>query len=638
MDESTNEILTNLESNKEFIKSSSTFAKKLSDFIILPDVTYNLTLPIDQEQCKTNITTMKKSNTLNQLHLGFTAFCIHDSFVTFRDLQIENIEMLEQLQLEIYEFIIINVLELQPQLQELQEQISELQIQLQGLQEQILELQIQEQISELQIHSQGLQQQIVTLYKRILEPHKLDVVITHQYSINSPGRLTFNVELKSSHMFNNESDFWIGSNNFSIDELINNIKIPGYTEVNLPIFTQQNLVQQGGSKSEQEVKAELQQECPKAEPEPEPEQVSGTEIDLTKYQISCCYWDKITLRVLWNRIDQNAHPDYYVMEITPAEYISNEFEYLFGTGEPPIYLFGDPNGKQYYYRSGQLKYRCQITEITAKTNLKSFMIQYPDKPIYLKESPSNGDLSIMINLIMFIKTKYNQNQFAFIQKLVIYKLLFTEPTMGRWIEDSENWSLEYKIFTVGDHNWLLLQSKREHKPTEGIYHYITWYIPPFITNTNLWKQLVDNLTSNKTIDTFKISKSKLTTLQSEAISQLESNDLSTYKCNVFEFTSDEINALYVQIQDSFIPELDEYILKFHVFMSPMNLLPHIHITKSNTSLATKTASDERHSRTMFLKFIMENNFDFKQLKINQFMLVSEITDYADINNFFYPLQ
>ena len=622
IDISVQSLLDNPSENPEL---KTPFSMELSDFIIVPDVYYNLILHIDPDTQQSQIQEMLTSGTLNQLHLGFTAFCKNRKLVTFRDLDASHVFMLVQLKYEIYKFIFENLLKIN-----LQEQLAPLQEQLAPLQEQLAPL-------------QELYNQIIEIYKQILDQYELHVVITTTLSLNSPGTLTFDVELKSTHMFNNESEFYIGSNKFNIDELIHNITIPGYTELKFPAFAQENLVrsakfQQLGGASGVDSGG-----------------VGGTggvdskagsvvKIDPTKYKIGCCYWDKITLRVLWTNIDTLIPDDplYYVMEIRPSEYISNEFKYLFtDSTDSPTYLFGNPLGKQYYYRDGNLKYSCTITPINVgrMPNLKSFMIQYPDKPFYLGSGPNQ--LSIVQNLITFVNTKYLNNKLEFIQKLVLYKLLFQiQPNDQRWIHSlyKLNVSLWYRIINT---NWLLLKSNRGWRDDRPVY--ILWYIPNFFINTPLWKELQQQIRSiNDSTTSVEWVKLIIKQFQTDSISQLyqlnsQSEDLENgYKSNILEFDKATIENLYTELA-KIIPDFQKYILKFHIFTTFQNLLPHFHIIYGESqkgSVATVPISEERHSRTFLLDLIKYNDFDLKQLKIEQFGLVSNQTKFDKLVSFY----
>ena len=636
MDESIKDLLKNPYENDEYMSANENgFADTFSlstghTFIIIPDLTYNLSLHVNGSQCRTNITTMIDENTLHMLHLNFVVFYLGDDLVTFRDLVDKTIHvpMLKELKDQIYLFIYTSVLNQSTDTESIIEWLS---------------------------------------------VKKLELLITHTYTPNSAGTLTFDVELKNLHMFDKNIDFYIGFNRMHIDELIHNITLDGFTEINLPTFAQKYLIPAEESQRPYKRWSPSQQRTPQimsSQNKPDgmsslewmelqakrqgirqnrgathPKKYNGGSLEpdsLEGYEICGCYWEKMTLRVLWKVIESPSSSEispiliYKVMEITPNQYtpFNEEYKYLFSEddSQSPKYLFGEYNGTKYFYRetASQIEFQCTITPIDfsiPKTNLKNFMIEYPNKPFKFK------GLEKVEDYIDFIDQKFKKDRFDdFVSELTMYKFLFTEQ--GRWFNaDSTN----LPWFKIVNNEWLLLQSQKQHSDDKG--YYIMWYIPTFITDTELWKQLIKHNESSNTLPEF----STLNNIRADSIDKVKDNVThvsSIFKCLALQFNKDELHKLKQQLELKLKEDIDgfdfkKYSLKFHTSAPLNNILPHFHILENSTKgIALERANADRHSRTIFMDLLFENDFDFTKLYIYQFLVSPNKKYYINMSDFF----
>ena len=638
MDESIKDLLKNPYENDEYMSANENgFADTFSlstghTFIIIPDLTYNLSLHVNGSQCRTNITTMIDENTLHMLHLNFVVFYLGDDLVTFRDLVDKTIHvpMLKELKDQIYLFIYTSVLNQSTDTESIIEWLS---------------------------------------------VKKLELLITHTYTPNSAGTLTFDVELKNLHMFDKNIDFYIGFNRMHIDELIHNITLDGFTEINLPTFAQKYLIPAEESQRPYKRWSPSQQRTRKvmsSKGKPpgmtslewkalqankdgirqnrgatHPKKYNGGSLEpdsLEGYEICGCYWEKMTLRVLWKVIESPSSSEispiliYKVMEITPNQYtpFKEEYKYLFyeGTSQSPQYLFGIDYGTQYFYRetASQIEFQCTITNIykdySNKKSLKDFTIQHPEKPFQFNR------FTTVSNYINHINSKFKDLGFDnFISKLTIYQFLFSQN--GRWAQSSN--TIWYQIVNK---KWLLLKSERQHTPTKG--YYIMWYLPEFIRNTSLWSKLIESSSSTNLpkFDSLNLERNDSEQQVKQTVSDLIKNPESSFKSNILQFNKEElteINQSFNQLEQILQKPINQFNLKVHLLTEPSLLLPHFHIIekKQNQDIALYAASAERHSRTILFDFIMSNSeFNFKNLHINQFMLLPTHEQYIKMDEFF----
>ena len=122
------------------------------------------------------------------------------------------------------------------------------------------------------------------------------------------------------------------------------------------------------------------------------------------------------------------------------------------------------------------------------------------------------------------------------------------------------------------------------------------------------------------------------------VNQKLSDDITSY-VNLLQFDSTQLQSLKDKLnKDSIleIPDIEKYLLKAHMLVGPDSLLTHLHIQYSPNGIPTQMSSDERHGRTFFIDNLLQNElFDFKELKINQFITgIHNSEDFNEFSNFF----